>query len=141
MSRALRGVLAVLLGVIVGMVVIGAMEYVAHLIYPLPEGIDPHDMEALKAAIPRMPLGAFVSLLVAWGAGAFAGGRLAAWMASSSKTLHAMIVGLLLLSAAVGNMLMIPHPAWFWAVSLALFPLLAYAGARRASGWSAGATH
>jgi len=41
--------------------------------------------------------------------------------------------------AAGGNMLMIPHPAWFRAVSLALFPSFAYAGARIAAGWSAGA--
>ncbi len=140
MIRIVRGVLAVLLGVVVGMVVIGAMEFVSHLIYPLPEGVDPRDIETFKTVIARMPLGAFVSLLVAWAAGAFGGGWLAAWMASSAKTLHGMIVGLLLLSAAVGNMLMIPHPAWFWAVSLALFPLLAYAGARRAGGRSAGAT-
>jgi hypothetical protein len=39
-----------------------------------------------------------------------------------------MTVGVLVILAAVANMLMIPHPVWFWVVALLLFLPAAYLG-------------
>jgi hypothetical protein len=46
-SSALRDALAVLAGVIVGGVVVGAVESVGHLIWPPPPGLDVSDPAAL----------------------------------------------------------------------------------------------
>jgi hypothetical protein len=41
---------------------------------------------------------------------------------------HALIVGGLVMLAAVGNMLSIPHPVWFWVIALTLFLPASYVG-------------
>jgi hypothetical protein len=41
---------------------------------------------------------------------------------------HALIVGGLVMLAAVGNMLSIPHPVWFWVIALILFLPASYVG-------------
>lgn len=132
MAPAIRNVLAVLAGVVVAVILIALVEAVGHLVYPLPEGIDPNDSESLKAAMSRIPAGAMAFVLFAWAVGTLAGGWVATRIAAKGTVLHAMIVGVILMAVGALNMLMIPHPLWFWIVGLLLFLPAAYAGARMA---------
>jgi hypothetical protein len=106
MKAFVRGLAAVVLGLIAFVVVAGTGEAVG--------------------------IGAFVSVLVSWALGAFAGGWVAARLAPSKKIVFGLVIGAFGLVAAIFNMLMIPHPAWVWVVGLAEFIPAAYLGARLA---------
>ena len=90
------------------------------------------DREALRELLAQAPVGAFLVVLLGWALGSLVGGYLAAKLASSNPMKHAMVVGLLLTLAGIGNNLMIPPPAWFWLPTLLVFIPAAWAGARLA---------
>jgi hypothetical protein len=123
-----RNILAVVLGFILANVVIMAVHQISSLIYPLPPGINPFDREQMREVMARMPPMAFMWLALSYFLGTAAGAALAARMARRSPTVPAIIVGGLVLAAGVTNLLMLPHPAWFWPVDLAMYPLGTYVG-------------
>jgi hypothetical protein len=127
-----RSILAVLLGVVVGGLLVAAVEFVSHLIYPPPQGLDPANVEAFKRVMASAPAGAFLFILLAWAVGSLGGGWLAATIARRSHTQHALVVGAILMTMGMLNLLMIPHPVWFWLAALALFLPAAYLGAKLA---------
>lgn len=114
-----RRVLATVAGLLVGMVVIGAVERIGHLVYPPPPGIDLHDRAALEKLIAEAPAGALLFVACAWLCGTLAGTALARTIEGPGRTIAAVLVGVLLLLAGIANLLMLPHPAWFVAVGLA----------------------
>lgn len=124
----MRSILAVLLGLVVGFLVVVAIELVSHRLYPLPAGIDPSDAEALAAAVAQMPLGAFLLLLAAW----LGGTLLGSWIASrvGRGYVPGIVVGALFLIAGIANLLMIPHPVWFWAAAVVVFIVATFLGTR-----------
>jgi uncharacterized protein YacL len=58
------------------------------------------------------------------------GGWVTARMAYRSPITHGLVLGAIFLAAAVVNLLLIPHPVWFWVVGVAVFLPTAYLGAR-----------
>jgi hypothetical protein len=128
-----RNIVAVLLGVMLATVVILVLEMVGKRVYPLPDGVDPNDQEALAKALPNMPTGAFLFLLLTYAAGSFVGGFLAARVARRAPVRQALIVGAVLMALGLANLLMLPgQPAWFWAASLLVYLPTAYLGSRLA---------
>ncbi len=115
MPNALKSLLVILAGLIMGGVVIAAIEYAGHLIYPPPAGLDladPAAMAALQAHIDTLPLPAFLMVLLAWLFGAIDGALLASWLAPRKPQRHGAIVALLLFLLAVVNVVSLPHPLW-----------------------------
>lgn len=110
MGRALSGVLA---GAIVAFVVIVLVEMVSLWLFPLPPGIDPNDKAAIAAAIPSMPIGAFLLVMLAWVLGAGLGALTALRVARSTARWPGRAVGALVLVGALYNLMVIPHPVWF----------------------------
>lgn len=131
MNPILRRLLAVVAGVLAGIVAIAMAEFVGHLIFPPPEGMDISDPASIAAAMEQISIGALVAVLVAWGIGSMVGGFVAARIDGKTGP-GALMVGAVLLLAAIINMLMIPHPVWFWVLGVALFLPLAKLGARQA---------
>jgi hypothetical protein len=109
MLRRLGGVVA---GMATALFVVVAMEALGAAIWPLPEGIDPHDAASMRAALSHIPAGALVLVLVGWALGTFAGSFVAGKIARSFVA--ALGVGLLQLVGGIVNMAAIPHPGWFW---------------------------
>jgi hypothetical protein len=135
MHPLVRSILAVLAGLFVGVVVIGILEYGGHLIYPLPQDLDPRDPkdhDALADYVANAPVGAMLVLLLAYAAGAFCGGWLAATLTTRQQTVHGLIVGGLFLLASAANLSMFPHPMWFVAANLLIVLPVAYVGAKLA---------
>jgi len=130
MSPTLRSVLAVVFGLILGAAVILAVQALGHQVYPIPEGLDVRDPEALKAYVAEAPVGVLLFVLAAYALGSFAGGAFAGWYARRAPATHGLIVGAVLLAGGVANLLMIPHPAWFAVACVAVFVPAAYLGAR-----------
>jgi hypothetical protein len=129
----LRKVLAGIAGLVAGAAVVWAAEGVSSALHPPPPGIDPttpEGREALAAHIRALPAGAFVLVLLAHAAGAFAGGLVATAVAGRTSIVPALVVGALLLAAGAVNVVVIPHPGWFIPVDLLLYLPFAWAGAR-----------
>lgn len=114
MNPILRSILAVFAGLVVAGLLIAIIEAVGHTIYPLPEGIDPSNREAVAEIMPNAPAGALIFVLIAWDIGNLCGSWVAARLAGRNPMMHAIIVGVILFAGAVYTMLVIPHPVWFW---------------------------
>jgi hypothetical protein len=128
----LRSILAVVLGFVTLFTVVSAAEFIGHAVFPMPPGIDLKSPESIKANADKLPLGVFVSLLVGWALAAVAGAWVAARLAPAQKLRFGLTIGVIGLLAAIGDMLMIPHPPWVWAVAIVEFLPAAYLGARLA---------
>lgn len=134
MPPILRSILAVLAGIVVGFVVVAALEFLDTTLFPLPAGLDLHDTAAIKQAMARAPLAALILVIVGWGISALLGSWVAARIARAPKVLHGMIVGIFLLGAAITDMLEFPHPVWFWICGLLIFLPASYIGSGLALG-------
>lgn len=132
MKPHIRSMLGVVAGVIVGGLVIMAIEALNSVLFPLPAGVDIADRQALSAAIADAGPHVLIGVLVAWALGTFIGAWVAVRIGARGPRLHAVLVGLILLALAVVNMLAIPHPTWFWIVGVLLFIPAALLGARAA---------
>lgn len=133
MSSILRSALSVLAGLIAGYVLITIFEIVGTLVYPLPAGVDPMNMEALREIVDQIPAGAFVFIIVGWGVGTFAGSWVAGRIATRNKSARGLVVTVLLTLGGLFTLLAIPHPVWVWVLGLAALVGGGYAGSRLAA--------
>src|SRR5262245_53450421 len=136
MRGTLRNVGSIIAGLIAGVIVISCVETVCSAIYPPPAGLDYTDSESVKAFAAQLPLGAFLFVLAAWGAGCLIGSWLATRLSTSRLAGPGVIVGVLLLVAGVSTMLTLPHPGWFWVAAFLVCMLATYAGTRLGAGRS-----
>ena len=121
--KIVRSILAVVIGLVVSMASITLIHGIGQRLYPLPEGVDPNDMEKLKELIPTMPIGALIMVVLAWESGAFFGGAAGALIAGRGRCWHAGIIGGLVLAATIANLWMLQgHPDWMIVAGL-LLPL------------------
>ena len=130
MGRAILGVLA---GLAAMFVVIMGIEYVGHMVYPPPPGLNPMVTEDLSAIMASQPAAAKAFVVVAWVVGAFAGGWVAAKISRAYPRTAAVIVALMVVAGVVGMILHLPgHPRWMAALGLLLPIPAALLGARLA---------
>ena len=115
-----KDVLAIFLGIFAAFLVIAGMEYLSHAIYPMPE-CDYEDTACIAEIMKNMPLGAMLFLLLAYAIGSLAGGAVATRMHAENGKRNAIIIAVILLVFGIMNMLMIPHPLWFWVASCAVY--------------------
>jgi hypothetical protein len=130
MNPAIRNILAVIAGLIVGAVLNGVLIQVSGSIIPPPAGADVTTMEGLKKALPLFEPKHFVFPFLAHALGTLAGAYLAARLATNNRMLVAIIVSLFFLCGGIANVLMLPSPAWFTVLDLV--------GAYIPMGWLAG---
>lgn len=119
----IRKILAVILGGIAGSVFNMALVTVSHVMYPLPEGIDPNDFEAFRAHVEAngMPTGALMIVLVAHAGGSFVSGFVCGVIAMRPWYVAATILGILWTCGGVAMLMMLPAPAWFAVADLILY--------------------
>ncbi|MDC0722136.1 hypothetical protein [Nannocystis bainbridge] len=109
----MRNLLAVVLGVVVAVLAISLVELVGHSLYPLPADLRLDDARAIRAYFADAPCLALAFVPLAWAAGAFCGGAMAAAAAAGRRTRRfGVVVGAVILVAAGMNLWAIPHPAW-----------------------------
>ena len=131
MGRAILGVLA---GLVTMFVAIMCIEYLGHLVYPPPPGLNPMLTEDLSAIMATQPVAAKLFVVVAWVVGAFAGGWVAARISRRWPRAVAVIVALVVMSGVVGMILQLPgHPRWMAVLGLLLPIPAALLAARLAS--------
>ncbi len=132
MNPIIRSILAVLLGSLITLVLVVGSQGISMVIFPLPEGFDPKDKEAMKALMPTMPLAAKLLVLAGYAVGTLAGSWFSAWFARRAPLVHAMIVGGIFLAGNIMNLIDIPHPLWMAVTSTLIFPVCAFVGAKLA---------
>ncbi|MCH2160424.1 MAG: hypothetical protein MK085_00980 [Phycisphaerales bacterium] len=126
----IRNILAVILGIIVGMIFNMAVVILnTAVLYPVPEGFDWNDTEKVAEYFSGLPLTAFLVVLVAHLGQAFFGGLVAAAISRNAAMTVAMIVGVLSMLFGIANMMMMPNPAWMW-IEVPLYLLAAWLAAR-----------
>jgi hypothetical protein len=99
------------------------------VLYPMPEGLDMADSEAMTAYVATLPVMALLLVIVAHLGQASVGGWVAARLAGSHPMRLAMVVGTLSMLGGVANMFNIGGPAWMW-VEMPLYLAVAYAAGR-----------
>lgn len=128
MSPRLRSILATASGIVIGVVVISAVEAVANNMYPLPSGVDPKDLEALRAVILTMPDGAFLMIMLGHMLGALAAGVVSMLIAKDTFR-PTLVCGGMFMAFGIINLGALPHPGFMWLELLGYIPL-AYLGAK-----------
>ena len=131
MSPILRNILAVLAGIIIGWIVNMGIVMFSGSIVPPPEGVDPSDIESLKAGMELMKPKHFILPFLAHALGTLAGAFTVAKLAATNKSRLAMVVGLFFLLGGIATIFMIPGPIWFHVLDLAIaYVPMAWLGAK-----------
>lgn len=130
MSPIIKNILAVLAGVLVGMVVNMGIVMISGSIIPPPEGTDVSTMEGLEAAMPLMQPKHFLMPFLAHALGTLAGAFVTVKMATKHKKSLAMIVAFVFLIGGIMMVFSLPTPSWFTALDLigAYIPMAWIAG-------------
>lgn len=121
-------VLAVLGGVLAGVVGVTFVEALSSFLYPLPPGLNTNDRAAMSAHIAGLPAGAFAMVLAAHATGSFLGGAVCAFISRRKAYDKALIIGLLLMVAGILTLLAMPHPLWFALADVMLYVPFAFLG-------------
>ena len=120
-NAILRFVLGVIAGTVVMFVVIMLIQFLGHQVWPPPPGLDPRSTQDMATLLATAPIGALASVVVAWVAGAFSGGAVAAWISRRWPRTAAIVVACCVLFGVVGMILMMPgHPMWMAALGVLL---------------------
>lgn len=139
MPNALRTVLAVLAGIVIGSVINGAIITLGPSIIPPPAGVDMTTAEGLVKGMPLLEPRHFISPFLAHALGTLAGALVAFLIAARHKAQIGYAIGVAFLAGGVAASLMIPAPAWFIALDLLLAYLpMAWLAVRIGSGMQQG---
>lgn len=133
--RIIRNILAVVVGLFIGSYANMAIITYGSPYFPLPEGVNPQDIESIKA---NMDLYSFNNFIIPWLAhavGSLIGGLIAAFLAASHKKYMAITVGVVFLIGGIMMVVMIPQtPLWFIFTDLVLAYIpMAWLGEKLAS--------
>ena len=116
-----RWLLGVVLGLVAMFIVIMGVEYIGHVLYPPPPGLDPYRTEDLSAMLAQQPVTALLFVVVAWVAGAFAGGWVAARISRRWPRSAAIAVSLVVILGVIQMIQQVPgHPQWMAILGLLL---------------------
>lgn len=116
----LRIALAIIFGFLAGSAVNMGLVLVSGHLIPPPSGVDLTDPAALKAALPLLGPQYFLFPFLSHALGTLVGALIACLFAPSGKEWTAWVIGLMFLAGGIAAAVMIPAPAWFLFVDLAL---------------------
>ena len=105
-------------GIIVAGVLVWVVELIGHTIYPTPADLDVGNLDVMRAYIDTLPLGALLTVAIAWFVGSLGGCFVACKFGSARPLVYALVVGGFMFAGAVFNLLIIPHPLWFSALGI-----------------------
>jgi hypothetical protein len=130
-----RGVVAVIVGMIAGMILMNVLHFASTTVYPVPEDVDmystePAERKKVAAWVETLPAGAFVWALLAHGLGAMSGAAVATLLAKRRSLVPGLVVGALFTIGGIFNLMAIPHPTWFMILDVPIYLVLAYLAGR-----------
>ena len=113
MNAILRNIIAVLVGVVSGSILNGAIINISGSIIPPPAGVDITTEEGLKASIHLFEPINFLMPFLAHALGTFVGALICVIIAVSHHLKLALGVGSLFLVGGIMMVTMLPSPIWF----------------------------
>ena len=113
MSPIIRNILAIVLGIVLGGALNMGIITIQNFVIPLPEGVDPNNMESLKSSMHLLELRHFIMPFLAHALGTLAGAYIAGLIASTRKVAIAMWIGVFFLLGGIMAAFMLPAPLWF----------------------------
>lgn len=116
-----RRLIAFFIGITVAVISFSLVEKLDAKLYPIPDNIDPNDLNAMKSYVAHLPNTALMILLSGWIIGSFICGFVVALINKSPNRTPAYIAGLFLTTAGIVDLFMIPHPTWFVVIGMAVF--------------------
>ena len=114
-----RNIGAGILGVVISIALVWVIETIGHSIWPPPPDLDYGNVDVMRAYIDSLPLGALLTVAIAWFAGSLGGTFTACRIGSARPLVYALIVGGLMFAGAAFNVTIIPHPMWFSILGIA----------------------
>lgn len=121
-----RKLAAAIAGLVVAVTVTALIEAVGFAFFPPSVGLDFDGKEQLFRYIKALPVPVLLIVLFAWSSGVFAGSVTATMLGWGRSRMGCLIVTGFVLTAAVSNMLMIPHPGWFMLAAIIIILLTGY---------------
>ena len=134
MNPILKNILALVGGVVVGGIVNMGLIMISSSVIPLPEGVDPTNVESLKESMHLFEAKHFLFPFLAHALGTLVGAFIAGKFSTDKHMMWAMVVGLFFLIGGVTNAFMLPAPTWFIALDvIAAYLPMAWIGGRLAT--------
>jgi hypothetical protein len=118
MNPILRNILAVIAGFIIGSAVNMGLILISSSIIPLPDGVDPSNMESLKNNMHLFEAKHFIFPFLAHALGTLVGAFVAAKLAATHAMKLALGIGAFFLIGGITNVMMLPSPLWFTILDL-----------------------
>ena len=126
MAAALRGIAAIIAGMIVAFIFVVAVEWFGAVVHPVPPDFG-GTMEEMCLHVARYPQWVLALVVPAWAGTAFA----STWISGRmGNRLCGLFIGLLLLAALIFNLSMLPYPIWFKILNLLAIPAAILLGDR-----------
>ncbi len=113
MHPILKNVLAVIAGLLVGGAVNMGIVMVSGEIIPPPQGVDPSDMESLKANMHLFGAKHFIFPFLAHALGTLVGALVASLIAAGHQMKLALLIGGFFLLGGISMVMQLPSPMWF----------------------------
>lgn len=120
MNPILRNILAIIAGIVVGSAINMGIIMISGSLIPPPEGVNPADMESLKASMHLFQPKHFLMPFLAHALGTLVGAMVAALLAANNKIRLAFVIGIFFLAGGIANVMMLPSPLWFTILDLGL---------------------
>lgn len=131
MKILLRGLLAVIVGLIAGGIVNMGLVMLGPHVFPPPAGVNVADAESIRASVHLFEPRHFVFPFLAHALGTLVGAIVAYLIAAARRTAFAYAIGVINLAGGIAAATMIPAPAWFLVLDLGIAYLpMAWVGAR-----------
>jgi hypothetical protein len=118
MNAILRNIIAVLVGIVSGSILNGAIINISSSIIPPPAGVDITTEEGLKATIHLFEPINFLMPFLAHALGTFLGALICVIIAVTHHIELALGVGFIFLLGGIMMVVMLPSPLWFNALDL-----------------------
>ena len=122
----LRDIFAGIAGVVIAVLIVFLADELSHMVYPMPASLDPADTEDLRAYIATLPIAAFLMVMGGWVVATFVGSVVADRIGTAKLWIYPTVVGGFMFTATTANLIAIPHPHWFTAISLTAILLSAW---------------
>ncbi len=118
MNPILRNILALIAGIFIGSIVNMGIVTISGSIIPPPAGVDPTDMESLKANMHLFEAKHFIMPFLAHALGTLVGAFVAAKLAVRSQMIYALGIGAFFLLGGITAATMLPAPTWYLVLDL-----------------------
>lgn len=117
-----RGLVAVVAGLVAAFAVVFVCEGLGHMFYPPPPGLDINNPDDQKRMMEVIPTGAKVAVVIAWFLGTLAGSLVAVKI--GQRPLYAWVIAGITILLSIVTTMMFPHPVWM-IVAAVVLPVLA----------------